>query len=253
MSTIQNTRLIGKVRKHYQSLLSTNDCLLEMVASGEEREGLLITTDYQEKGRGQHLKTWDSKPNMNVLLSFLVRPPSMALRQLFDLNRFVSLAVRKTIEDCRVLGSKVKWPNDVYIDDKKVAGILIQNSIRDQKIGNVVVGIGLNVNQQQWRADIPRATSLRLALGSKLDREQVLDLLLKNLDAYYQIVKEDPDTLKAAYHRHLYQRDKWSAYELANGHVIKGKIEGVDHSGSLMMQLADGTRKQFAHHEITFL
>lgn len=250
-----NTLFIGNVVRHFAEVSSTNAIALEEVAKTTPSEGTVISADYQLAGRGQIGSSWFSSPGENLLLSVILRPRWLAARQQFSLSQAVSLAVADTIGHFTQVQALVKWPNDVYLEDQKMAGILIQNSLQGAYLQSSVVGIGLNVNELRFPDSLPRAGSLRQYLGQPLDRREVQEVLFQRLEARYLQLKNQPIAhLRAAYLQQLYRYQEWHPFQLlSNGLVFQGQIIGVKESGKLAIQMPDMDVQFFDLKEITFL
>ena len=173
---------------------STNTLLREMVAKGEwPKEEHFLRADYQTAGRGQTGNGWESEEGKNLLCSILLPPRE----NLFELNIVVAVAVQ------RLLGDEftIKWPNDIYYGDKKVAGILVENALLGNKLKYSIAGIGLNVNQTEWHSDAPNPVSLKQITGKTYD----LDALMEQLnEQVQQALQED---VWSYYKAHLYRRE----------------------------------------------
>lgn len=174
---------------------STNTLLREMLAKGEwpQDEGFLYA-GYQTAGRGQTGNEWESEEGKNLLCSILLPPPR---ENLFELNIVVSVAVQ------RLLGNEftIKWPNDIYWRDKKVAGILIENAIVGNKLQYSIAGIGINVNQTEWRSDAPNPISLKQISGKEYDIKALMQIL------YKEVCKAQEEDGWKYYKAHLYRRE----------------------------------------------
>ena len=170
---------------------STNTLLREMVGKGNPPE--FIYTGYQTAGRGQAGNSWESEPNKNLLCSILLP----ARKELFELNIAVAVAVQ------RMLGTDftIKWPNDIYWQDKKIAGILIENTIIGSEVKYSIAGIGLNVNQTEWHSDAPNPVSLKQITGQTYDIHALMQQLFE------QVQKALTEDLWSYYKAHLYRRE----------------------------------------------
>ncbi|MEO0875802.1 MAG: biotin--[acetyl-CoA-carboxylase] ligase, partial [Bacteroidota bacterium] len=176
-----NTLFVGNVVQHFEVLPSTNAYATELLAKTAPNEGTVISAAYQEAGRGQIGSSWTASAGENLLLSVILYPRWLVAQQQFLLSRAVALAVADTITHYVDGQAQVKWPNDVYFGDKKLAGILIQNSLSGKYLQWSVVGIGLNVNEAAFPVDLPKAGSLFLSAGQKFDLAEVQQTLFKRL------------------------------------------------------------------------
>jgi len=177
LNTIDNTLFIGKVFQHYEKLDSTNEKATEYLSKNNPSEGTVISTYYQQKGRGQIGSLWESEPDKNISLSIILYPRFVPLVQQFSFNQAIALGVYDFISSNIGKAVKVKWPNDVYVGLKKIAGILIQNSLAQGHIQSSIVGLGININQSDFLSDAPNPTSFLLETG----QEYVLDELVGQL------------------------------------------------------------------------
>ncbi|MEM8528959.1 MAG: biotin--[acetyl-CoA-carboxylase] ligase [Bacteroidota bacterium] len=249
---IHNTLFVGKVLLHFPRLASTNEYAFKLLENQTVVEGTVISTAEQFQGKGQMGNTWQSTPNENIAMSVVLHPHFLEPAQQFYLNIAITLAVRETLADF-VENVQIKWSNDILINRKKVAGILIQNNLSAQKIQNSVAGIGINVNQQRFPSELEQASSLFLQSKQATDLEKIMQQLCKNLELrYLQLKRKHYETLRAEYFEHLFQFNEWAWYETAAGICVKGKIIDVLESGQLVMQ-HNASRKVYHLKEIRFL
>ncbi len=239
----------------FPQLPSTNSYAGELLAKSRPIEGTVITTDDQTKGRGQIGSKWLSSAKNNLTCSVILYPSFLQVRQQFDLNIMVSLALRdvvKTLLPKRTV--KIKWPNDIYADGKKIAGILIQNALQGTSIQNTIIGMGLNVNQIQFPLEIPNATSLQLlAPETKFDIEAVLFRTCEALEKRYLQLKSSKDNkFKQDYLQHLYGFGEERIFSKKNGTRFNGNIEGVTEEGKLIIR-SGRELLYFSLKEVVFL
>jgi len=223
-------------------------------------EGTVISASYQYEGRGQIGRFWESKEGKNITCSTILYPSFLEAQNQFFLNMAVSLAVYDLI--CSYLPGpsflvRVKWPNDIYVDDRKIAGILIQNVLKGKSISSSVVGIGINVNQIHFSEDIPNPTSLRLCLDRDLDLDEVFRLLFVCLTRRYDQLTQGASArqqwTRQEYLSALYRRNQWASFQMEDQALFIGKIIEVDDIGRLKIQLQDGRIDSFAFREIQFV
>ncbi len=244
--------MIGKVLFEYDNLSSTNELALELAAQGDLSEGAVVQTHHQTQGRGQMGTTWFSQPNMNITLSVILKPTFLDLQQQFYLNKAVGLAVANTVMHFADAHVAIKWPNDIYIDNEKTAGILIQNSVQHQQLSHSIVGIGLNVNQVEFGSGLVNPTSLRLKTGKKIAIEEVRFQLFHFLDQSYAEIKKDLFAVDDDYRQLLYARKQEKNFKLNDGSSMKGIIVDVDVDGRLMVQLENGEINRYSLKEISY-
>ncbi len=229
---------------------STNDYL--RLRRGDFHERLtLAVAEWQTAGRGATGR-WQSERGANLLFSLLLHPTMLEATDLFLLSQVaclaVCLALRETGGDF-----SVKWPNDVYIGDRKVAGILIENELRGKRVSDCVVGMGVNVSQREFAPDAPNPTSLALALGREADRSQVLDSILHRFDTLYaKLERGNFDEVREEYLQHLYRRGETRAYRDTAGE-FRARLETVEPSGHLVLLDEEGARRRYAFKEVQFI
>ena len=159
-----NTIFVGKVLHEFEALGSTNQHALQLLKESTPAEGTIILTHDQYAGKGQATNKWESAPHKNLTFTTILYPKFLPARKQFLLNQVVSLSVFDTLQKYITEGLTIKWPNDIYVFDKKITGILIQNSLQGHTLQSSIVGIGLNVNQIDFPPDIvQRATSMKKA------------------------------------------------------------------------------------------
>lgn len=244
------TLFIGKQLIYLPTCTSTNTVACVMLLKNEAIEGCVVITDHQTQGRGQRGNLWEAEPDKNITLSLILKPVFLSIHQQFYLTISISLAVLDTIH-CFVPDSvKIKWPNDILAENKKLAGILIENSISGYNLQHSVVGIGLNVNQKKFRH--PQATSLANVTNTTYNKISVSEKLMEHIEArYLQLKNNRLDKLKFDYLQHLYCYQAPHLF-LINKEQTQGIIVGIDETGRLAVQIKD-TLRYFNFKEITFL
>lgn len=244
-----STLFIGQNLVFVPECHSTNTLLLEMLP--RPSEGTIVVTSNQTAGRGQRGNTWVVEPGKNLTFSLLLKPTFLKPIDQFFLTILCSLAVAETLTELEPKGNfSIKWPNDILADNKKICGMLIENSINQSSIQQSIAGIGLNINQQQFSVDT--ATSLKLVSGKEHDLNSILNLLLENLEKrYLQLRNEKHKELKAEYLKRMFGKDEMKNF-LVEENKVKGIIRDVDDSGRLMVEI-DGAVKSFNNKEISFI
>ncbi len=215
-------------------------------------EGTVITASFQESGRGQAGNGWESEPGLNLLMSLILYPVMVSPAGQFIICEAVSLAVRDLLLQY-IPSVSVKWPNDIYAGDGKIAGILIENSVMGDTLASSIVGIGLNVNQTHFGSGAPNPVSLRQLTGRKHDLSRLSRQLFSALDRRYaEVTAGRSDLLDAGYHAALYRRDRWHQYSDRDGR-FEGMIEGVVPGGMLKVRRRDGPAGIYAFREIEYI
>jgi BirA family transcriptional regulator, biotin operon repressor / biotin---[acetyl-CoA-carboxylase] ligase len=252
LNSINNTLFIGKVFFHYENLPSTNLLALEMLNKGKMEDGTVISTFAQTDGRGQASNKWESEPEKNLSLSIIFKPDFLPLQKQFLLNQAISLGVYDFVNLYVKNEVKVKWSNDIYIGNEKIAGILIQNITQGQNLQYSVVGIGININQTNFLSPAPNPTSIALATGNEIPLWTAMSFLLKYIEnRYLQLRSEQYETLNEDYHEALYRINDWHFFS-SNDSIFQGKILGVNETGQLRIDSKDG-EFTFNFKEIKFI
>lgn len=209
----------------------------------------MVITPNQTAGRGQRGNGWEAEPGKNFTFSLILKPGMLAVKDQFYLNIFTSLALHDYLAGKTSTAVRVKWPNDIYVGSKKVCGILVESQISGNKFSHVVVGIGLNVNQQKFGTDT--ATSLSVLTGREFDLQTELETLLKFVEARYLQLREGKLTLLMEdYLKVLYGLHKPLMFD-TGGVRAEGMIMGVDESGRLRV-LIGGKEQVFGVKEVGY-
>lgn len=226
--------MLSFLHQHMEVMESTNETLWEFSSKVHLSDFHTISTDFQTKGKGQDTNVWESEAGKNILFSTLVFPEFIEAVDAFQLSRWVSLSIIDYLESKGLKKLKIKWPNDIYVDKKKIAGILIQNAIAGNHISKSMFGVGLNINQEVFGLGLPNPVSLQLLKPSDYEPLEELHILISILQRKYRLLQRKPAKLISDYHQLLYQRDEYCSYQIAKG-VIRGKILGVDEYGRLLL------------------
>lgn len=233
----------------FDILSSTNDeaCGLHY------KQGDIIVAESQTAGRGQRGHTWESGKGQNLTLSAILEPTFLPPTEQFLLSEVIALAVADTLASYSIK-TKIKWTNDIYVGDKKIAGILIEHKLQGNAIGRTIAGIGLNVNQTQFSADLPNPTSMATEQGIEFDRDEVLERLQGCIIRRYgQLQSGERATLQSDYHTMLYRLNEKHRYALPDGTTFCGTIRGVESTGALKVEDENGKIGCYLFKEIEFL
>lgn len=229
--------ITGKNRIHLKVADSTQDHIRNLMEQGLAEDGTLVTAALQTHGRGMGGNVWQSEAGKNLMFSLLRTPTFLPARSFFLLNKFVALAVRDVLAEMLPQAEiRIKWPNDIYAGDRKICGMLIDNSIQSDRFLSSVIGIGLNVNQVEFSADLPNPVSMKLISGNDFDPERLLDRLCLSLEARYEQLKNQKRQLDQDYLSCLYRIEKWAEYEVEGRRII-ARITGINPYG--MLELKD--------------
>ncbi len=247
---MENTLILGNRIVKLDETASTNNYLQEMMVNTPCFEGLMVVAKNQLQGKGQRGNTWESENGKNLTFSFLLKP-NVLVEEQFVLSQVVSLGIYDFLAKMGFEQVAVKWPNDIYVDGKKIAGILIENTLNANKISTCIVGIGLNVNQIQFSPNI-NATSLAILTDKEFDLEQLLNDLLKCIEYRYLQLKAGKSTqLKLDYLNVLLGYQKPLHY-LVNNQQVTGIIRGVSAIGKLQIEI-NAQVKEFDLKEISLV
>lgn len=234
---------------HFDILPSTND----EAFSASYREGDVVLACRQTAGRGQRGHTWMGGEGENLTFSLVLEPTFLPINRQFLISQAVALALVDTL---RVYGisPRIKWTNDIYVGDRKIVGILLEQKLQGGVIARTVVGIGLNVNQREFDTSLPNPTSMALEGSCDFDTAEVLDALVERLMLRYeQLRRGDEEQLRAEYHALLYRLNEWHTYAFADGTLFEGRILGVEPSGRLIVEQQGGETASYAFREIEFV
>ncbi len=241
------------VKRQYSHLDSTNDEALRLIADGSAEEGLVLHTYKQTQGKGADKKRWESESGKNLTFSLVLRPRFLEPSQQFVLTEMVSLALFDVVgHRLGIENLSIKWPNDLWFKDKKLAGVLVQNRIKGNQLDFSVIGVGLNVNQKKFFSDAPNPASLIQFSGKEENLINLLAELLERLENYYERLKTNIKSLENLYLQKLYHIDNWAWYCDEAG-LFTAKITGVDRYGRLLMTDRQGGLRVYGFKEVTFL
>ena len=253
MHKISSYRTNGYNIFWYNSLTSTNNKAVELALKNEP-EGIVVVCNYQTKGKGQRENSWESEDGKNLTFSILMRPVFLPAEKQFILSKIVSLAVYDYLKSINIEAS-IKWPNDIYIEDRKVTGILIENSIMGENISFSVAGIGLNLNQKQFSNKITNPISVIQKTGIITNIKDALNNLLLCFDRRYKMLKNGKlNDINTDYFNALYRSKGYHLYkQQCNEKTFKAKIKDVLNTGELILEDENGITSQFAFKEIIFV
>ena len=229
---------------------STNRFLREL-KDEQEDEMVVAVADFQTAGKGQGSHTWESEAGKNLLFSIKVHPRWVPVRQQFLLSMAGAIAIKEALETY-VDGITLKWPNDVYWNDKKISGTLIETSIDSKGIKTCIFGIGINVNQEAFHSDAPNPVSLRQILGHEVDKDELLQKVIEGFRRYYELLRRaDYMDVSGIYHLSLYRRKGFHWYEDADG-KFEGDFVEVEDDGHLILHDKQGVIRSYSFGEVKF-
>ena len=208
---------------------------------------MVVATDYQTAGKGCGSNAWESERGKNLTFSMLIHPDGIAAREQFHITEVVSVALCRTLQPYIYNKVEIKWPNDIYVGDRKLCGILIENRLQGNVIVDCIIGIGLNVNQRVFLSDAPNPVSMYQLTGQELDRDELLKAFIENLDQEWQSKANGSE-----YRELLYRKGKDGLYEAKTGRFV-AKLTDVLPDGRLLLVDEEGKEHTYAFKEVSFI
>jgi len=239
---------------HLKEIDSTNNYLKRAIAcSTNLLEFTTVVANFQTGGRGQRGNGWEAERGKNLLFSTLVYPREVQAKEQFLLSQLISLAVVETLE-LEGRGFSIKWPNDIYWNDLKIAGILIENNLLGESIQNSVVGVGLNINQKRFSSSLPNPISLSVITGKEYSILSILSSILNKFKELYQQINtvESRNSILLQYKQHLYRREGFHLFEDSNG-PFEAQIMDVHLDGKIWLQDTEGNNRGYYFKEVRYL
>jgi len=234
---------------HYlPSCHSTNEIAANLVGNGLE-EGMVVITDDQTHGKGQRGNYWESEPYANLTFSLALKPTFLLLQNQFRLTQVISLSIASVVQEKVSSIVKIKWPNDIYVNNKKLGGILIQNNVKGKELEFSIIGIGLNLNQAVFAN--PKAISLFNLTQKTFDNNSVLNEIIYSIsNMYNELKKGNYKHINEEYQKLLFAKEEVKTFE--TNIRFSGKIIGTDQIGRLLVQTSDGV-KCYQNQEIKLI
>ena len=226
----------------FDELKSTNVYLYDKISEKHDISDTVVVAAHQTEGRGMDKNRWESEAGKNLLFSIALNVNFLEASNQFKISQAVSVAIIETLSqfiDNQNLS--IKWPNDIYFGDKKLAGMLIQNTIEGRMMGVSIIGIGLNVNQLSFSKDIPNPISLKMITGKDFDLENLLNLLIINIKKSVESLKSEKkqEEINEKYISKSYRFGIWADYFYKN-EIKSLKINGFDKYGRLLLVDKEG-------------
>jgi BirA family biotin operon repressor/biotin-[acetyl-CoA-carboxylase] ligase len=231
---------------------STNDFLKDLIRQQNVENFTVVCTENQTKGKGQMGAVWNSEQGKNLIMSILVKDFLREPKEVFQLNIVISIAVIRSLEQLNIPKLSIKWPNDIMSENKKIGGILIENSFKsDQSIASIV-GIGLNVNQIHFE-NLPQASSLALITQKIFDKEVLLHLIVDQIQLIIKSWETTAAILEEDYSNLLFNKDVLMPFQKTDQSIFMGIIEGVTATGQLKIVSENGAVMDFDIKEVKML
>jgi BirA family transcriptional regulator, biotin operon repressor / biotin---[acetyl-CoA-carboxylase] ligase len=243
---------IGHKIIRFGSLDSTNDYCRKLMESGHPEEGTVIVADRQLRGRGLAGNSWESEEGKNLTFSAILHPLFLHPEDQFFLSMSVSLGIVRYL-DAFAGNITIKWPNDIYAGNQKIAGILIENTIIENSTETSIAGIGININQTSFSNRIPDPVSLKLITGRDMDLDECLAGICKGLNYWYVLLKQgNKQYIRSRYTERLFGINKTGVFR-SGDRKFNAIIRGTDNYGRLLLELPDKSIEHYNLKEVRFI
>lgn len=244
--------IIGSNLLFFENLPSTNTHATSLLKKSSIIEGTIVYTNFQLAGRGQMGNQWESEDGKNLLISIVLFPSMINPADQFTISMTISLGICDFLKRYISL-SKIKWPNDIYVNNDKIAGLLIESSLMGNSIESTIAGIGLNINQEKFLSEAPNPVSLKMIKGRNFDLTTCLHQLASDIDTRYRHLKEgNTDQIKEEYISQLFRLNEWHEYRDVSG-TFTGRIKSVSDSGRLQIEIQSGKMCEYSFKEVDFI
>ena len=232
---------------------STNDFLKGLSQKENLENYTVVSAKHQTKGKGQMGSSWSSEGNKNLITSMLVKNAIVSINDIFNLNILVAVSIIQVLNILKITNLNIKWPNDIMAENKKIAGILIENSIKENGQIESIVGIGLNVNQTNFD-NLPKASSLKNRMNQDFDVDTILESIVHKIEDNIEKLKNNEiDSFWNEYENYLFKKGKPTLFEDSNQQCFMGIINGVTRNGQLEILLEDDSVSYFGVKEIMMI
>ena len=244
--------IIGSNLLFFQNLPSTNAHTFDLMKKSKLPEGTILYTNYQSAGKGYSGNKWESEDSKNLLISIILYPSFIKPEDQFLISMVISLGVcdflMRFIPEC-----SIKWPNDIWVNNDKIAGLLLESSLTGNQIESTVAGIGLNINQQSFLSNAPNPVSLNQLTGVNYDLPSSLEKLASDLDKRYkQLIGGNYGQIKKEYVSKLYRLNRWHEFRDKNG-LYRGRVLTVGDYGRLIIERQNGEISEYSFKETEFI
>lgn len=236
-----------------KSTASTNDFVRTLSKSLKpDNPYVVVRTDYQTNGRGQTGNSWESEDGKNLLFSVLYRPKNVKAKNMFCLSQAIALSIKEVLS-LYIKDVTIKWPNDIYWHDKKIAGILIENELSGKFVDSCIMGVGINVNQKVFLSDAPNPVSMIQIINSEIPVTELLELIMIRLKSFVeQIERGEYLRIETNYSHSLYRGSGYYEYEDDNGRFV-AKVHNIEPNGVLVLLDTDGKMREYQFKEVRFI
>lgn len=236
---------------------STNSYLRRLQPEDIKKEFVVAVAESQTAGRGQRGNSWESEPGKNLTFSILMRPTFVEAREQFILSQAIALSIKETLYDyVRSPHPRIKWPNDIYWNKKKLGGVLIETDLVGKKMDSCIIGVGLNLNQEHFASDAPNPVSVWQITGHTLEPLAVMRNILMRFLRYYEMIRKgdshDVHELVDRYHKALFRRVGYHHFR-SNGEEFLARIRRIEPDGHLVLEDEGGTLRTYAFKEVEYV
>ena len=247
------TLFTGKNATWLDKVSSTNIVAAEQILTHNPPEGTAVLAKFQTAGKGQAGSDWESEEGKNLLVSYIFYPTFVEPKDLFILNKAISLGLYDYLKSVLGEGVNIKWPNDIYFKGKKIAGVLIENSVTFSEVNHSVVGIGININQRRFRKYVPAAESLKNITGNTYHIEECFAGLSNHLETrYLQLKQVGYRSISSDYRNALYRLGEYFPFR-KKGVIFVARILSVLDDGKLVLEDEKGSLETFRFKEVAFI
>ncbi|HYW97130.1 MAG TPA: biotin--[acetyl-CoA-carboxylase] ligase [Bacteroidales bacterium] len=231
---------------------STNLQASALLSERHDKTAYVVTTGFQDAGKGQSGNVWISEKDKNLLCSIVIYPDFLGITNHFYLSKITALVLHDLLRRY-IPKPEIKWPNDILVNERKIAGILIENTLQNSEVLSSVIGIGLNVNQADFPEFYPGATSILNETGTIHDTDVILNHLLEQFDYWYGLLKESQwQVIDSAYFKVMYRFNRFAPYSVS-GYQFKARIVGVEPDGHILLEKQDKELLKFGFKDVAFL
>ena len=235
-----------------QEVDSSNNYANRLILTDSAEHGAVVLTHYQKNGKGQAENHWESEANKNLLASIILFPDFIPADKQFYLSKITSLAITDLLEMYSD-NITIKWPNDIYYRNKKIAGILIENSVKGNFLTSTILGMGINVNQEKFISGAPNPVSLKQITGKELDIYKLAQQLISKIHQWYEMLDSGQlNEIDFVYRNKLFRKKQWAWYK-KNGKKFKARITGTGELGQLFLEDPEGKTKAYFFKEVEFV
>ena len=231
---------------------STNSYLKKLLNKESLDDLTVVVSKHQTQGRGRNGNAWSNKPSLNLAFSIYKRFSGFEIDKKFMLNVISSISVYETLKKYNLFDLTIKWPNDIMTADKKISGILIENNIRGNMIKHSVIGIGININQSEFK-NLPNATSIFIETGKLNSVEKIAQELQNTLEKNFDEFKTNEREILNTYNRLLYRKNEISNFSSNDISKFQGKIIKVGKDGKIIIGVSNKQSSKYYEGEIKLI